>query len=91
MTVEKQEKPIPSFVLLNKKNGQLVEGYRVSMFDKPDFEWSSDIAPSPVYRLSVGIHEHDGWIIQVPKEICPFPIWMNRQFVDQHFENLGEL
>ena len=71
------------YVLMNKRTGHLMLGYRINFLDKGDFEPALTEVP---YRI--GILTHDGWVMAGPEPI-------NRCFFnnecEEWFENLGEL
>ena len=72
-------------VLLCKRTGNLLLGYRVSLFDKGiryDSEWG--------HRVSLDVYEHDGWIVS-NESVSPFKWFMNREWVDKEFIDLGSL
>lgn len=73
-------------VLLHKKTGNIFEGHRVALYDNgirvDDKEWG--------YRVSLDVYDHDGWILNNPK-VSQLFWFMNRKFVEEDFEDLGNL
>lgn len=70
-----------SFVLMNKKTGDLFEGHRISLLDK---HWNDSSRLTNVFIVS-----YDGWAIYHP-EMHFSPIYFNLE-CEKWFENLGEL
>jgi hypothetical protein len=74
---------------MNKKTGDLLEAYRVALFDK-------HMANTDLAGESWGVFltqlNHDGWIVNHPNEAFGgFWIWFNEKGAARMFENLGEL
>lgn len=72
-------------VLLHKATCEILEGVRVSFFDKCQEEI---VAGSHVVQLQA--IEHDGWLLWHPRT-GPFSYFMNREFVEKDFIELGDL
>lgn len=73
-------------VLMNKQNGDLLEGYRVHILGN---EIDDIKPPDATYKISLDIISHDGWILYHPGA-GQFAWFMNRH-CDKFFEDLGEL
>lgn len=73
-----------SFVLM-AKNGNLVEGYRVSILDQQGNEELVNLE-----GYSIGFLEHDGWIITNPFLYGGMGVFLNRA-AGKSLEILGEL
>jgi hypothetical protein len=75
-----------TFVLMHKGTGNLLEGARVSLFDKNEelIEYSS--------RATIGLQTFsiDGFLVSNPdvSELCWY---VNNHGMEKHFEILGEL
>jgi hypothetical protein len=78
------KKSISSFVLMCKKNGELIEGYRISFLDNQD-----TIEVTKGYAISLTTIRHDGWLLCHP-EVAKTPMFFNRE-CEKWFEVLGEL
>lgn len=74
-------------VLLCKRTGNLVCGYRICFVD--DCTFLSD-RETPFKDYSIILAKPDGWLIEHP-ETGPFKYYMNGEWVESNFENLGEL
>jgi hypothetical protein len=75
-----------SFVLMNKRTGELGEGYRIMFFDQ---QWSQDTQPpSDVYHVFLGTDVE--WILVKP-DVCPVPLFISSEDLEHGFEILGEL
>ena len=76
---------IKSFVLMCRRTGNMVEGWRIALIDYRSKDWSLDIG------LTVIDNDNpDGWILYHPQN-SEFKLFFNRKWVDKEFENLGEL
>lgn len=77
-----------SFCLLNKKTGDLFQGYRISLYDNNS---EGDVLTrfGAIYSISVKELRHDGWIIFHPK-MGDNPLFFNRH-CEKWFTNLGEI
>lgn len=71
-------------VLMNLKTGELMEGHRISLFDKGN---KLDVGTD--YKVSLEVLTHDGWIIYHP-QIGKFAFFLNVSG-EKFFEDLGEL
>lgn len=82
-----------AFVLMNRKTGDLYEGYRVSLFDKILRQSLSNgqcINMGSTYSISLMSNlDYDGWIIYNPNG-SPLGFFMNRKS-ETLFKVLGEL
>lgn len=74
-------------VLMNKKTGHLMEAYRVCFIDQ---DWKDDLVQNDVI-WTIGVLRHDGWVVKVPADVCPAPLFFNADGVTEMFEDLGEL
>ena len=72
------------FVLMNKKTGDLFLGYRITFLDK------SEAYTGPWGMVQIGVFEHDGWVVQLPPDEFPYPMYFNRE-CEKLFDVLGEL
>ena len=76
-------------VLLNKNNGNLGIGIRVSFYDKaPDFP----LAKLDGYSLRLASEDYEGWIIEdALQDGTRIWYYVNKSFVEEKTEILGEL
>lgn len=72
-------------VLINKKTGDLMEGHRIYLFDRPA-EYS--IKPGSI-NVAAFTWDYDGWIVYHP-QMLPYAIYFNKK-CEEWFEDLGEL
>lgn len=85
--------PIKSYLLLSKKTGNVMEGFRVNFVDAK--RWDNE-TPSPKgYKVVLMIdNEFDGWIVRNPEAdsgMGGFSIFLPRDWADEELENLGEI
>jgi len=82
-----QEGNLKQFVLMNRKTGDLMIGYRVTFMDvEREYIFSTPIPDT--FPTRFGVLEHHGWVIEHP--IFEVPWFMNLKS-DTLLENLGEL
>ena len=87
------ESQIKSFVMLHKKSANIFEGYRICFTDAKRFE-NETPAPEGWKITMVPYDDCDGWLMSNPlpeSGLGNFKIFMNREWVEESFENLGEL
>jgi len=72
-------------VLMNKKTGDLLVGYRVCFFDK-----IMEYAKMMNLVGIINIDEYDGWLIEHPGILGEFRVFFNRE-LEEWCEILGEL
>ena len=77
----------PSKVLLCKKTANLVEGWRISFYDNLNLKMEYKASN---YTVSAVAQNHDGWIVSNP-EFGGFAVFMNNEWVEERFEDLGFL
>lgn len=78
-----------SFVLMSKRTGHLCEGHRILFADKlmesahtiNNGDWCVFMGPKDQW---------DGWLV-CSTEAGGFSVFMNRNWVEKEFENLGAL
>lgn len=76
-----------SFCLINKRTGDLFEGYRVSLFDNHMVDKSGAVS-----LVILQMDEPDGWIIGSPHSAFGgYWIWFNEGSIGKIFEVLGEI
>ena len=77
-------KPI-AHALMAKYTGELMEGYKITFFEKEDL--SQDIMSMAGYRILLALH--DGWIVY-RSDVSKFAFFLNRES-EKYFEDLGAL
>ena len=79
-----------AFVLMNKETGDLLEGYRILLYDKEESIYPVAWTEGQGNRVKlICTSEHDGWIVYRP-DVSPFAWFFNRES-EKFFEVLGEL
>ncbi len=73
-----------SFVLMSNRTGELCEGHRVYFVDRIE----KNKSPGDVYLVI--LNDFHGWIV-CSTEAGGFKVFMNREWVEKEFENLGTL
>lgn len=71
-----------SFALLCKRTGELVEAHPIGILDF--------INGSIIQEMGVFMCRHSGWLIYHP-DTGLWRYFMNKEFVSDRFENLGEI
>lgn len=77
---------LKAYVLLSN-SGRLLVGYRVCFMDAVD---GNDMVGPLAETWRICLVQQSGWVIELPKDVSPFPIFMNMQAEDL-MECLGEL
>jgi hypothetical protein len=78
------DKPI-AHVLMAKHTGELMEGYKITFFEKYDL--SQDTMSMAGYRILLA--QHDGWIV-FRADVSHLAFFLNRES-EKYFEDLGVL
>ena len=50
----------------------------------------SEAYTGPWGMVQIGVFEHDGWVVQLPPDEFPYPMYFNRE-CEKLFDVLGEL
>ena len=77
-----------SYVLMGKKTGALMVGYRVTFLDHPANISICAMGDRGKSWVS-GLMEHQGWVVEGTVLECNY--FFNLKFADEYIEILGEL